>query len=197
MVWQLTAPQCFFIAIIAFGVFGFQRGWRREMVSLAFSLTGILFLVFGSQGLAQFVFVNLPRATSTLLTGATPNSQPADTLQATDPRVAISTGIAFVVFVALGYLVSYRVFPDKPKTPSERVWGVIPAVISGYAILTFVTNAFGKTSLFSVNVNTPNQNLISSYLLVIFIVIVVAVIVALIAASSKKSGGASAPPKKP
>jgi hypothetical protein len=195
MIWQLTAPQCFFIAIIAFGVFGFQRGWRREMVSLVFTLAGILFLVFGRVGLAQFVFINLPRATTTLLTGGTSNGQPAPTITDADPKVAISTGIAFIVFIVLGYLISYRAF-DKPKTPSERLFGIIPAVISGYAILTFVTTAFGKTSLFTVNVNTPNQNLISSYLLVIFIVIVVAVIVALIAASSRKGGGAGAPPAK-
>src|SRR5947209_4249826 len=185
MVWQLTAPQCFFIAIIGFAVLGFQRGWRREIISLAFILTGILFLIFGSLSLAQFVFVKLPRATQILFTGAAP-SQSAETLSFNDPRVAISTGLAFIVFVALGYLVSYRVAP-KPAGPPERIWGVIPAIIAGYAILTFITAAFGRTSLFTVDVNTPNQNLISSYLLVIFIVIVVAIIVALIAASAKKS----------
>jgi lysylphosphatidylglycerol synthetase-like protein (DUF2156 family) len=184
MVWQLTAPQCFFLAIIAFGVLGFQRGWRREIISLAFILTGILFLVFGSIGVAQFVFVNLPRAAQALLSGSS-TSQPASTITASDPRVAFSTALVFIVFIALGYLVSNRVSP-KPSSTAERVWGLIPAVISGYAILTFVTAAFGKTSLFTVNVNTPNQNLISSYLLVIFIVVIVAIIVALIAASSKK-----------
>jgi len=189
MVWQLTAPQCFFLAIIAFGVFGFIRGWRREIISLAFTLTGILFLVFGSLGLAQFVFVNLPRATQALLSGTSPNTT-APTMTYADARVAVSTGIAFIVFVALGYLVSYRIAP-KPAGTAERVWGLIPAVISGYAILTFITAAFGKTSLFTVDVNTPNQNLISSYLLVIFVVVVVAIIVALIAASAKK-----APPSK-
>lgn len=191
MVWQLTAPQCFFLAIIAFGVFGFIRGWRREIISLAFTLTGILFLVFGSLGLAQFVFVNLPRATEALLSGTSSNTT-APTMTYTDARVAVSTGIAFIVFIALGYLVSYRVAP-KPTGTAERVWGLIPAVISGYAILTFITAAFGKTSLFTVDVNTPNQNLISSYLLVIFVVVVVAIIVALIAASAKKSSS----PKKP
>ncbi len=184
MVWQLTAPQCFFLAIIAFGVFGFQRGWRREIISLAFILTGILFLVFGSLGVAQFVFVNLPRAAQALLTG-TAATQPATTISASDPRLAISTGLVFVLFIILGYMVSRRVAP-KPAGTAERIWGVVPAVISGYAILTFITNAFGKTSLFTVNVNTPNQNLISSYLLVIFIVVIVAIIVALVAASSKK-----------
>ena len=191
MVWQLTAPQCFFLAIIAFGVFGFIRGWRREIISLAFTLTGILFLVFGSLGLAQFVFVNLPRATEALLSGSSPTTA-APTMTYADARVAVSTGIAFLVFIGLGYLVSYRV-AGKPASPAERVWGLIPGIIAGYAILTFITAAFGKTSLFTVNVNTPNQNLISSYLLVIFVVVVVAIIVALVAASAKKAS----PPKKP
>jgi hypothetical protein len=184
MVWQLTAPQCFFLAIIAFGVLGFQRGWRREIISLAFILTGILFLVFGSLGVAQFVFVNLPHAAQALLSGNS-TSQSASTIPAGDSRVAFSAALVFIIFIALGYLVSNRVSP-KPSGTAERVWGVIPAVISGYAILTYVTSAFGKTSPFIVNVTTPNQNLISSYLLVIFIVVMVAIIVALIAASSKK-----------
>src|SRR2546421_7472546 len=100
MVWQLTAPQCFFLAIIAFAVLGFQRGWRREIISLAFILTGILFLIFGSLGLAQFVFINLPRAMQSLLTG-TGATEPRPTLTFSDPRVAVSTAIAFIVFVAL------------------------------------------------------------------------------------------------
>ena len=190
MNWQLSAPQCFFLAIIAFGVIGFQRGWRQEIISLAFTLTGILFLVFESVGFAQFVFINLPRATQALLSGtASGSTSPAMT--GSDPRVAYSTGIAFFVFIALGYFISFRVAP-KAVNAAERILGVIPAVISGYAILTFVTAAFGKTALFTVGVSTPNQSLIGSYLLVIFVVVVVAVIVALIAASSKKK----APAKK-
>jgi len=190
MNWQLSAPQCFFLAIIAFGVIGFQRGWRQEIISLAFTLTGILFLVFGSLGLAQFVFINLPRAMQALLSGTASGTAPP-AMTGSDPRVAISTGVAFIVFIALGYLISFRVAP-KAVNAAERILGVIPAVISGYAILTFVTAAFGKTALFTVGVSTPNQSLIGSYLLVIFVVVVVAVIVALIAASSKKK----APAKK-
>ena len=190
MVWQLTAPQCFFIAMIGFAVVGFRRGWRREIISLAFILTGILFLIFGSLGLAQLVFINLPRATQALFTGVT-ETQPAPTITASDPRLAVATAIAFIVFVALGYLVSNKVAP-KPGNPAERIWGVIPAVISGYAILTFITTAFGKAALLKFNVDTPSQGLISGYLLVIFVVVVVAIVVGLIAASSKKSS----PPKK-
>jgi multisubunit Na+/H+ antiporter MnhB subunit len=133
---------------------------------------------------AQFVFVNLPHAAQALLSGNS-TSQSASTIPAGDSRVAFSAALVFIIFIALGYLVSNRVSP-KPSGTAERVWGVIPAVISGYAILTYVTSTFGKTSPFIVNVTTPNQNLISSYLLVIFIVVMVAIVVALIAASSKK-----------
>lgn len=198
MTWQLTPLECYFIAIVVFGVIGFQRGWRREAISLAFTLTGILFLIFDKVGLAQFVYVNLPRAITTLTTGHQ-HPQPASTITVDDPRVAFSTSVAFLVFIALGYLVSARVMP-KPASAPDRLWGLIPGIISGYAILTFFTNAINisslnKSSLFQLNVNPPNQNLIGSYLLVVFIIIVVVVILALISASAKKSSGRVA--KKP
>lgn len=193
MVWELTAPQCFFIAIIAFGIFGIYRGWRREIISLVFILGGVLFLVLAHNGLPQFIFVNLPRAITTLLTGAAP-AQPADKISPTDARSTLTIALFFVAFVVIGYLVSYRAAP-KAVTPSEHILGVIPGVVAGYAILSFVTNALGQTSLFSVDVSTPSQNLISSYLLVIFIVAVVAIIAGLIAASTKKKSPAP-PPKK-
>jgi uncharacterized membrane protein required for colicin V production len=193
MTWQLTPLQCFFIAIVAFGVIGFQRGWRREAISLVFTLTGILFLIFGSVGLTEFVTYKLPRAITSLTTG-TQNTTPAPTITADDPKVAITTSIAFLTFIALGYLVSSKVMPKATLAP-DRLWGIIPGIISGYAILTFFTNALSKASLFQLNVNTPNQSLIGSYLLVVFIIIVVVVILALISASAKKSGGGGAAKK--
>ena len=191
MVWQLTAPQVFFIIVIVFGIVGIYRGWRREIISLVFILGGVLFLVLARGGLPQFIFVNLPRAVSTLLTGEAP-SQPAAKIAATDPRSALTVGVFFLAFVVVGYLVSLKA-AHKASTPSEHILGVIPGVVSGYAILTFATNALGATSLFSLDVSTPSQNLISSYLLVIFIIAVVAIIAGLIAASTKKKGGAEKP----
>ena len=193
MTWQLTPLECYAIAIVAFGVIGFLRGWRREAISLAFTLTGILFLIFGNVRLAQFVYVNLPRAITTLTSGHQ-NPQPAPTIKVDDPKIAISTSVAFLVLIALGYLVSTKVMP-KPATTPDRLWGLIPGIISGYAILTFFTNVLNKSLLLQLNINPPNQNLIGSYLLVVFIVVVVVVILALISASAKKSGGRVA--KKP
>jgi hypothetical protein len=193
MTWQLTPLQCFFIAIVAFGVIGFQRGWRREVISLAFTLTGILFLIFGNVGLSTFVYYKLPHVIATLMSG-TSSTQSTPNLTADDPKVAITTIIAFLTFIALGYLVSSKVMPRATLAP-DRLWGIIPGIISGYAILTFFTNALSKASLFQLNVNTPNQSLIGSYLLVVFIIIVVVVILALISASAKKSSSGGAPKK--
>ncbi|HLZ81618.1 MAG TPA: CvpA family protein [Ktedonobacteraceae bacterium] len=192
MTWQLTPLQFFLIAILAFGIVGFQRGWRREVVSLAFTLTGILFLTFGSQGLAEFVYIHLPRALSTLTTGI-PGIQPATSIPPDDPRVAIAAAITFLLFIILGFLVSNRV-AQKPAGTSEKLFGVIPGIIGGYAIMTFLSKALTNSSLLRFDVYTPDQRLIGSYLLVIFIIIVVVVVLALISASVKKSGGAS--PKK-
>lgn len=193
MTWQLTPLQCFFIAIVAFGVIGFQRGWRREVISLTFTLTGILFLLFGSVGLSEFIYYKLPRAITALTTG-TQNTTPSPSIAADDPRVAISTSIAFLTFIAVGYLVSSKVMPRATLAP-DRLWGIIPGIISGYAILTFFTSALSKASLFQLNVNTPNQSLIGSYLLVVFVIIVVVVILALISASAKKGSGGGASKK--
>src|SRR5258706_437675 len=72
----LTAPQCFFIAILAFGVLGFYRGWRREVVSMAFSLAGVLFLYLGGgKSLAEFVFVRLPVILQ-VVSGGTSSTKP-------------------------------------------------------------------------------------------------------------------------
>jgi hypothetical protein len=191
MTWQLTSLQFFIIAIVAFGIVGFQRGWRREIVSLAFTLTGILFLTFGSLGLANFVFVHFPRALSTLTSG-TLGVPSASSIDANDPRVAVSATITFLLFIILGFLVSNRV-AQKPAGPPEKLFGVIPGVIGGYAIMTFLSNALSNSSL-HFDINTPDQQHIGSYLSVIFIIIVIVIILALISASFKKSGGAS--PKK-
>jgi hypothetical protein len=183
----LTAPQCFFIAILAFGVLGFYRGWRREVVSMAFSLAGVLFLYLGGgKSLAQFVFVRLPVILQ-VVSGGTSSTKPPP--PPSDVNVLATTIIAFVAIVALGYIIGNRAFP-KAVTPADRFLGVIPAVVTGYALITYVTNVFAKSPLITIGVNTPSQSLIGNYLLIIFMVAVVAVIAGLIAANAKKGGGA-------
>lgn len=59
-----TDQQCFFIAIVIFAVIGFQRGWRREVVSLAFILLAVL-LVRPDSSRAVSEFLSRLPATAT------------------------------------------------------------------------------------------------------------------------------------
>jgi hypothetical protein len=183
----LSAPQCFFIAILAFGVLGFFRGWRREVVSMAFSLAAVLFLYLGGgKSLAQFIFVRLP-VILRIVAGDTSSAKPPPA--PSDINILTITIITFVVVVALGYIIGNKAFP-KAATSADRFLGVIPAIVTGYALITYITNVFAKSPLITIGVNTPSQSLIGNYLLIIFVVAVVAVTAGLIAANAKKSGGA-------
>jgi drug/metabolite transporter (DMT)-like permease len=183
-----TATQCFFAAIIVFALIGLQRGWRREVVSLAFILVGLLFLLTFNlgQGIAHFIFVRAPVLIADIF------GQPVGKLN-NEPSaqiVQLTTLITFVVILVLGYLIGNKVMP-KAVTPADRILGVIPAVISGFAVVFFINSYFSRTqngsSLFTLAVETPNP---SQYIVVIFVIAVVAVIIGLVAASVKKSGGA-------
>src|SRR6266496_400896 len=125
--WLLQAWQCFFIIIFAFAVIGFIRGWRREIVSLAFTLAAVLIVALGGGALvAQAIFVRLPLALQDPH-NLHPPGPPGDL------DILIVTGLTLVVLIALGYLIGNRAFP-RPGVPAERVLGVIPAIFAGIAI---------------------------------------------------------------
>src|SRR5579875_2815663 len=85
----LTAPQCFFLVILIFAVVGFQRGWKRELVSLGFSLGAVLFLYLGGgNGLAQFVFIRLPVIAQVVVSNSGKAPAPSSTtVPATDTLI--------------------------------------------------------------------------------------------------------------
>ena len=182
----LTAPQCFFIVILAFAVIGFQRGWRRELVSLGFSLGAVLFLFLnGGAGLADFIFVRLPIIAQLIAGSSGSNGQSTGP---TDTQVLLTTIITLIVVVVAGYLIGNRAF-DRPKTPQERLLGILPAIVSGYFLMLYVTNRLAKTPLITFGVNTPDQSQVGNYVLIIFVIAVVVIVAALIAASAKKASG--------
>jgi len=187
MTLPFTPQECFFAAIIVFAIIGLQRGWRREIITLAFVLAGLLFLVtFGlGKGIADFIFLRIPVIIADLL------GQPvAKTSAPSASVIQLTTIITFFVILALGYIVGNRAMPGA-KTPADRILGIIPAIITGFAVIFFVNNYIASNqngnSLFTLAVETPNP---SNYIVVIFVIAVVAVVVGLIAASAKKSGGA-------
>jgi len=186
----LTAPQCFFITILVFAIIGFQRGWRREVISLAFALAAVLFLYLGGgTGLANFFFVRLPIILQDVI-APNPSASKVPPQGPSQTDIFFATIVAFVVIVAVGYLVGNKAFP-KPTTPAERFLGIVPGIITGYALLTYIVFVFAKSSpLLTVGVTAPSQSLVGNYILVIFLIAIVAVVIGLISASAKKGGGA-------
>lgn len=192
MVVQMTAPQCFFLVILAFAVVGFQRGWKRELVSLGFSLGAVLFLYLGGgNGLAQFVFIRLPVIAGVVVSNSG-KAPPPSTTPVPAADILITTIVTFVVIIGAGYLIGNKAFP-KPASPPERLLGILPAIVSGYFLMLYVTTVLTKTSLITFGVNTPSQGVVGNYMLIIFIIAVVVVVAALIATSAKKPSGGGKP----
>src|SRR5258708_25885693 len=184
----LADYQCFYIAILAFIVIGFQRGWRRELVSLVFVLLGFFILISPNSSRTFFDFVaRLPSVLAYLFSGSTQGSTIAPPANFLGPWGSL---LLFAVVVGLGYYVGNRAFPKRAAL-AERFIGVIHGIISGAFIIGFV-NVFLKagastpgSSNVTVNVQAPDP---SSYVPVILVIAIVAVVVALIASRTKKSG---------
>lgn len=186
--WSLGGLQFFFIVILVFAVIGFQRGWRREVVSFGFSM-GALLLLFIDQGkwLADFLFDKIPQIGQLIVGGAA--NTPTASANATD--LLITKVIVLALMVGLGYLIGNKAFP-RPNTPQERLFGILPAIVGGYFLVFYLTNyliptsSTGSTSQVTVGIDTPSQNTVGNSVLIIFIIAVVVVVAALIAANAKK-----------
>src|SRR2546423_248719 len=178
-----TEQQCFFVAILAFVVIGFQRGWRRELVSLVFVLLAV-FLIHPDSGrtFAQFLG-RLPTVLAYLVGGNVP-PQTAATESVSTFLGPWGPLLVFVAIIALGYVVGNRAFP-RPATPHERFIGIVPAIISGAFILAYLSSLLPKTqgNLVTVAVQAPDP---ANYVPVIFAIAIVSLVVALIAARAKK-----------
>lgn len=181
-----TDQQCFFVAILVFGIVGFQRGWRREVVSLVFVLLAVFLVHPDSSKTLSQALSRLPDSVSLLVTGtAKPNTASGGVGGFLGPLGSL---LIFLVIVVIGYLVGNKAF-GRPSAPQERFIGVVPAIVSGAFVLSFLnSNFFPKDaagrSLFTVAVQPPDPG---NYLPVIFVIAVVALVVALIAARTKKT----------
>src|SRR5436305_13728215 len=95
-----TEQQCFFVAMLAFAIVGFRRGWKREVVTLIFVLLAFFLINRQSaEGFDQF----LGRGTnvvSVIMTGATRPVQ-SPTFPTRMGTSGLVTALGFIV--ALGY----------------------------------------------------------------------------------------------
>ena len=178
----LNSVQCFAIVIIIFGFFGFLQGWRNALVLMGFTLAAVLFLFIGSaQGIATFIFVRLPETFHTLTGGALFSSTyPPPSAN----QVLISSVIAIGFAMFLGIIVGNRAFPGKPGSvpTKDHFLGVIPGLVTGYAIISYASHIFAGTQSLSVGVTTPSTTSIGNYIVVIVVIAVIALILGLLTA---------------
>lgn len=185
-----TAQQCFFVAIFVFIVAGFFRGWKRELVSLVFILLGIVLInPISVNAIGQFL-ARLPSTTSYLVTGSTTNTAPINTPQ-NYTFGPLGTLIIFFLIIAAGYYAGNQAFP-KPASAGERFVGIIPALVSGAAVLYYLDHSgifasSGNSTTFATVFQLPDPG---TYIPFLFIVGIVALIVALISNRVGKKGGA-------
>jgi hypothetical protein len=181
-----TGPQCFFIAILAFVVLGFRHGWRREVISLVFVLLATALVNSRTSDYVSSFLGRIPTGFAYLMGATPPPAQPVSFLGGPLWSLFIFFGV-----VILGYFIAYKVFPGKPAPP-ERFIGIIPGVISGAFILSYLMTYF----LGNANASTLSFDLTSTdpikYIPIIVIIAVLAFVVAMIATARAKK----AAPKK-
>lgn len=183
--------QCFYVAIFAFLVGGFYRGWKRETISLIFILLAAFLIRPGSNQTFLQLLQRIPEILGYLFTGKITSSSTPATSGPSNPLITL---LLFAGVVVIGYFVGNRAFP-KPATPVERFIGIVPALVSGAAVLYYLDTGgfFGKNSQGQASISTvvllPDP---SQYVPIIIAIAVIALVIALIASRTKKS----APPAK-
>ena len=175
----LQSPQCFAIFIFLFGFIGFLQGWKRSVVLMGFTLAAILFLVIGNaNGIAEILFVRIPQTVNILTGGAIgPKSPPPPS----STEVLISALATLGLAMLLGFIIGGRAFPSA-SLAMERFLGIISGLVTGYAIISYLSRLFAANPTISVGVTTPSASSLGNYIVVLVIIALVAIVVGLITA---------------
>src|SRR5260370_38286194 len=73
MSFVLDSGRFYLIVLAIFAIIGFARGWRREVISMAFIVPTVLFLyVGGANGLSSFFLQRVPYGFNFLNGGSMP-----------------------------------------------------------------------------------------------------------------------------
>ena len=129
---------------------------------------------------------NLPETIHTLTGGALFSaSMPPPSAQ----QILFSKLVVLVVAMLLGFIIGGRAFPAQKlgntlivADAGARFLGIIPGLITGYAIVNYLGSLFAANQTISVGVTTPASSALSStnILLVLVIISVVAIIIGLL-----------------
>jgi hypothetical protein len=184
MAFFLSSVQCLAIGLFVFALFGFLQGWRHGLVFMGFTLAAVLFLyIGGANGIAQILFVRIPQTVNVISGGAFgPSSPPPPTAT----EVLISALATLGVAMLLGFLIGNRAFPKKRPisdvTPRDHFLGIIPGLVTGYAVVSYVSHLFASNPSISVGVTAPAPSTLGSYIVILVIIAIVALIIGLLTA---------------
>src|SRR5258708_33184973 len=117
MSFVLDSGRFYLIVLAIFAIIGFARGWRREVISMAFIVPTVLFLyVGGANGLASFFLQCVPYGFNFLTGGAIgPKSLPPPPSANELLLVAV---ITLLRDITLGFLVTI-VVQKSPGTTGD------------------------------------------------------------------------------
>jgi hypothetical protein len=183
----LQSPQCFAIGMFLFGFLGFLQGWRRSVVLMGFTLAAVLFLYIGSaNGIAEVLFVRIPQTINVLTGGAIgPKSPPPPS----PTEVLIAELATLALAIILGFIIGGRAFPSTKvgnvtftAHTAERFLGIIPGLVTGYALIAYFSHIFAANQTLSVGVMTPSPSNLGNYIVVLVIIALIAIVVGLLTA---------------
>ena len=182
----LSSVQCLAIGLFVFGLFGFLQGWKHGIVFMGFTLAAVLFLyIGGANGIAQILFVRIPQTVNVISGGA---FGPASPPPPSATEVLISAIAVLGLAMLLGFLIGNRAYPPpKDKSVStvttrDHFLGIIPGLVTGYAVVSYVSHLFASNPSVSVGVTTPAPSDLGSYIVIIVIIAIVALIIGLLTA---------------
>jgi hypothetical protein len=178
----LSSVQCLVIGLFIFGLFGFLQGWRNGLVLMGFTLAAVLFLyIGGATGIATIFFVRIPQTINLLTGGAIgPSSPPPPNAT----QVLISALIMLAIAMLLGILIGNRAFPSKSGSVStaDHFLGIIPGLVTGYAIVSYISHLFASNPSVSVGVTTPSPSALGNYIVVLVLIVLAVLVIGLLTA---------------
>ncbi len=184
----LNSVQVCFIGIVIFAALGFLQGWLRMVMVMAFTLAAVLLLYLGgANGIALFFFVRLPLVIGDLTGGAigAKTTPPAPSAN----QVISSAIVTLIIAIILGFLLGGRSFPPQKlgnitftAHTRDRFIGIIPGMITGFAVVSYIGHLFASNPSIAVGLNTPNPNNLGNYVTILFIIALVALIIGLLTA---------------
>jgi hypothetical protein len=178
----LSSVQCLAIGLFVFGLFGFLQGWRHGLVFMGFTLAAVLFLyIGGANGISQIFFVRIPQTVNVISGGA---FGPASPPPPSATEVLISALLVLGIAMLLGFLVGNRAFPSKPGSVStaDHFLGIIPGLVTGYAVFSYISHLFASSPSVSVGVTTPAPSTLGSYIVVLVIIAIAVLVIGLLTA---------------